>query len=153
MSFFKVKENITAFIAVLIAFIALLASFIGTDAEVYLFPRIAAVIIALLAAALMFKVLMNRDTEEVMTTPLINWKTLLPALVIGFIYLICLEVVGFYVSSFVTFFVLVAIYGKRHFLDPKRGVFKLVVATIFMIVLFLLFWNLLNVRTPTGFLI
>lgn len=153
MSFFNVKENITAFISLVIGIIALATSFIGTDAEVYLFPRIAAVIISVLAVGLMIQALMNRSTAKKMTAPLINWKNLWPALVIGLIYLICLEVVGFYVSSFVAFFVIVALYGKRHFLDPKRGVFKLVVATFFMIVLFLLFWNLLHVRTPTGFLI
>ena len=153
MSFFKVKENITAFIAVLIAIFTVLTSFIGTDAEVYLFPRIAAVIISVLAAILLFKVLKNRDTEELMTSSLINWKILWPSLVIGIVYLICLEIVGFYVSSFVAFFAIVALYGKRHMLDPKRGLFKLGVATLFMIVLFLLFWNLLHVRTPTGFLI
>ena len=80
-------------------------------------------------------------------------KILWPSLVIGIVYLICLEIVGFYVSSFVAFFAIVALYGKRHMLDPKRGLFKLGVATLFMIVLFLLFWNLLHVRTPTGFLI
>jgi len=153
MTFFKVKENITAVIAVLIAIFTLFTSFVGTDAEVYLFPRIAAVIIAILAAFLLMKVLSNRDTEEIMTSSLIKWKTLWPSLVIGLTYLICLEVVGFYVSSFVAFFAIVALYGKRHMLDPKRGLFKLGVATIFMIVLFLLFWNLLHVRTPTGFLI
>ncbi len=153
MTFFKVKENITAVIAVIIAIFTMSTSFIGTDAEVYLFPRIAAVIISILAASLLLRVLLNRDTEVVMTTSLINWKTLWPSLVIGIIYLICLEVVGFYVSSFVAFFAIVALYGRRHFLDPKRGMFKLGVATLFMIVLFLLFWNLLHVRTPTGFLI
>jgi hypothetical protein len=153
MTFFKVKENITAVISALIAIIALVTSFAGTDAEVYLFPRIAAVIIAILAASLLIKVFMNRDTEEVMTSPLINWKILWPCLVIGLVYLICLEIVGFYASSFVAFFAIVALYGKRHMLDLKRGLFKLGVATILMIVLFLLFWNLLHVRTPTGFLI
>lgn len=153
MSFFKVKENITAFIAVLIAIFTLITSFVGTDAEVYLFPRIAAVVITVLAAILLFKVYKTRDTAEVMKTQLIDWKSLWPSLVVGLIYLICLEVVGFYVSSFLAFFAIVAIYGKRHMLDPKRGLFKLGVATLFMIVLFLLFWNLLHVRTPTGFLI
>ncbi len=153
MSFFKVKENITALIAVLIAVFTLATSFIGTDAEVYLFPRIAAVIIAVLAGFLLLQAYLNRDTADIMTSSLINWKSLWPALVVGFIYLIALEVVGFYVSSFVAFFAIVTLYGKRHMLDPKRGLFKLGVATIFMIVLFLLFWNLLHVRTPTGFLI
>ena len=153
MSIFKVKENITAFISLLIGILAVITSFVSTDAEVYFFPRIAAVLISILAVGLRIQALMNRSTAKEMTTPLINWKTLWPALVIGLIYLICLEVVGFYISSFVAFFAIVALYGKRHFLDPKRGFFKLVVATLFMIVLFLLFWNLLHVRTPTGFLI
>ena len=153
MSFFKNKENITAMIAGLIAIFTLFTSFVGTDAEVYLFPRIAAVIIAILAVILLFKVYMNRDSAEVMSSQLINWKSLWPSLIVGLIYLISLEVIGFYVSSFVAFFAIVIIYGKRHMLDPKRALFKLWVATIFMIVLFLLFWNLLHVRTPTGFLI
>lgn len=153
MTFFKVKENITAVIAVLIALFTLYTSFVGTDAEVYLFPRIAAVIIAILAGLLLLQAFSNRDTAEVMTSSLINWKSLWPAMLVGFVYLIALEVVGFYVSSFVAFFAIVILYGKRHMLDPKRGLFKLGVATAFMIVLFLLFWNLLHVRTPTGFLI
>ena len=153
MTFFKVKENITAFIAFLIAIFTMFTSFVGTDAEVYLFPRIAAVIIAILAAVLMLQAFLNRENANIMTSSLINWKSLWPSLVVGFIYLIALEVVGFYVSSFVAFFAIVVIYGRRHMLDPKRGLFKLGVATIFMIVLFLLFWNLLHVRTPTGFLI
>lgn len=153
MNFFKVKENITAFIAALIAIFTLITSFVGTDAEVYLFPRIAAIVITVLATVLLFKVYTNRDSADIMTSQLINWKSLWPSLVVGIIYLISLEVVGFYVSSFLAFFAIVALYGKRHMLDPKRGLFKLGVATLFMIVLFLLFWNLLHVRTPTGFLI
>ena len=153
MNFFKVKENITAFIAALIAIFTLITSFVGTDAEVYLFPRIAAIVITVLATVLLFKVYTNRDSADIMRSQLINWKSLWPSLVVGIIYLISLEVVGFYVSSFLAFFAIVALYGKRHMLDPKRGLFKLGVATLFMIVLFLLFWNLLHVRTPTGFLI
>ena len=94
MTFFKVKENITAFIAVLIALFTLITSFVGTDAEVYLFPRIAAVIISILAIAMLTKVLMNRDNEVVMTSPLINWKTLWPCLLIGIIYVTYLSLIA-----------------------------------------------------------
>ena len=153
MTWFKVKDNVTAVIAAIVAILALYTSFVGTDAEVYLFPRIAAVIIAILAAVLLAKVIMNRDTAEVATQPLINWKVLWPVLIIGLVYLIALEKVGFYVSSFVAFLAIVLVYGKRSMTDPKRGLFKLMVATIFMFILFLLFWYLLNVRTPTGLLI
>jgi len=152
MAWFRVKENVTAFISLLIAIFGLYASFVDTDAEVYLFPRIAAVIIAILAAMLMLKAIMNRETLYE-GEPLINWGVLWPFLLIAFVYMIALETVGFYVSSFVTYIAIVLIYGSRQMLDPKRGIFKIVVAIIFMVVLFLLFWKLLHVRTPTGWLI
>jgi hypothetical protein len=153
MTWFKSKESITAFISAIIALIAITTSFYNTDAEVYLFPRIAAVIIAILAAVLLIKVFINRSTAKTMKSSLINWRTLLPGLAVGFVYLLSLEIIGFYVSSFLAYFSICVIYGKCEMTNRKRGIFKLVVSSIFMIVLFLLFWNLLHVRTPTGLFI
>lgn len=153
MTWFKSKDNITAFVATLIAIIALAAAFYKTDPAVYLFPRISAVIIALLALVLLLKTIMGRTIKTLSEAKLINWKTLLPGLVIGLVYLLSLEVIGFYVSSFVAYFAICVAYGKCDMLNVKRGLFKIGVSTVFMVVLFLLFWNLLHVRTPTGFLI
>ena len=153
MTWFKTKDNITAFIAALIAIIAVITSFYNTDAEVYLFPRIAAVIITILATILLIKAFLNRLSITPMKESLINWRILLPGLAVGFVYLFSLEIIGFYVSSFIAYFALCVIYGKCEMTDLKRGAFKLGISTIFMIVLFLLFWNLLHVRTPTGLLI
>ena len=153
MIWFKSKDNITAFVAAIIAVLALVTSFYNTDPEVYLFPRIAAVIIAILAAVLLVKVFLNRSNAKTMKYALINWRTLLPGLTIGLVYLFALEIIGFYVSSFLAYFSICVIYGKCEMTNRKRGIFKLIVSTIFMIVLFLLFWSLLHVRTPTGLLI
>ena len=153
MIWFKSKDNITAFVATLIAIIALAAAFYKTDPDVYLFPRISAVIIALLAGILLLKTIMGSTIKTLNEAKLINWKILLPGLVIGLIYLISLEVIGFYVSSFVAYFAICVVYGKCDMLNVKRGLFKIGVSTVFMVILFLLFWNLLHVRTPTGFLI
>ena len=153
MIWFKSKDNITAFVAAIIAVLAIVTSFYNTDPEVYLFPRIAAVIIAILAAVLLVKVFLNRSNAKTMKYALINWRTLLPGLTIGLVYLFALEIIGFYVSSFLAYFSICVIYGKCEMTNRKRGIFKLIVSTIFMIVLFLLFWNLLHVRTPTGLLI
>jgi len=153
MTFFKRKEQVTAIVATIIALFSLGASFYKTDPEVYLFPRIAAVVIAILAAVLLIKEFLNRSNVLSSDEPLINWKTIWPFLVLGLIYLISLEKIGFYVSSFVAYFAICVIYGKCEMTDIKRGLFKLSVSTVFMIVLFILFWNLLHVRTPTGLLI
>jgi len=155
-SLFKSKDNITAVVSTVIAILALFASFYNTDPEVYLFPRIASVIIAILAAILLLKVFLsssNSKANNATSTQLINWASLWPGLLVGFIYLVALEVIGFYVSSFIAYFALCVIYGKCEMTDLRRGIFKLGVSTIFMIVLFVLFWNLLHVRTPTGLLI
>ncbi len=153
MIWFKSKEHIAAIVTVGIAVIALVTSFYKTDAEVYLFPRIAAIIITILAAVLIFKVIKNSTDIGSNFPKLIKWKTLLPGLAVGVVYLFLLEIVGFYVTSFFAYFSICVIYGRCDMTNRKRGIFKLVVSTIFMIVLFLLFWNLLHVRTPTGWLI
>jgi len=153
MIWFKSKEHIAALTTAIVALVALIASFYNTDAEVYLFPRIAAVIIAILAAVLVLKVVKSSTTLGTEFPKLIKWKTLLPGLAVGVIYLFLLEIVGFYVTSFFAYFSICVIYGRCDMTDRKRGIFKLAVSTIFMIVLFLLFWNLLHVRTPTGWLI
>ena len=153
MIWFKSKEHIAALTTAIVALVALIASFYNTDAEVYLFPRIAAVIIAILAAVLVLKVVKSSTTLGSEFPKLIKWKTLLPGLAVGVIYLFLLEIVGFYVTSFFAYFSICVIYGRCDMTDRKRGIFKLAVSTIFMIVLFLLFWNLLHVRTPTGWLI
>jgi len=153
MIWFKSKEHIAAIVTVGIALIAIVTSFYKTDAEVYLFPRIAAIIISILAAVLIVKVIKNTTNIGSNFPKLIKWKTLLPGLAVGVVYLFLLEIVGFYVTSFLAYFSICVIYGRCDMTNRKRGIFKLVVSTIFMIVLFLLFWNLLHVRTPTGWLI
>jgi hypothetical protein len=85
-------------------------------------------------------------------TALVDWKTLMPGLAVGIIYVLLLERVGFYTCSFFAFFAICLIYGKRSLLHPRAFILKLVVTTVTMIILYILFWKLLNVRTPTGIL-
>lgn len=153
MTWLRSKESIAAIVSSVVALIALISSFYNTDPEVYLFPRIAAVIIAILAAALVIKVIKSNSVLKAESESIFKWKTLFPGLAVGLIYLLLMETIGFYVTSFFAYFSICVLYGKCDMTDRKRGIFKLMVSTIFMIVLFLLFWNLLHVRTPTGLLI
>ncbi|KAG1694723.1 UPF0065 protein in gbd 5'region [Nymphon striatum] len=95
MIWFNSKEHIAALVTAVVATFALIASFYNTDPEVYLFPRIASVIIAILAAVLILKVIKSSIHQGAEFPQLIKWKTLLPGLAVGAIYLFLLEIVGF----------------------------------------------------------
>ncbi len=152
MSWINSKERLSALWAALVAVLLLISSFYGTDAEVYLFPRIAAACIGILAVMLVYANLKVTPDNAQMNERLFDWSTLLPGLIIGIIYIICIEYVGFYASSFITFCAITMLYGKRSTFDSRALVYKLSVAAVFMLVLYILFWKLLHVRTPTGLL-
>jgi len=152
MKAFQSKDRMAAFYALVIAIVLLIASFYGTDAEVYLFPRITATFITVLALILAYDAFKQGGFSEQREIVLVDWKTLLPGLAVGIIYVLLLERVGFYTCSFFAFFAICMIYGKRSLFDPRAFVLKLLVTTVTLIVLYVLFWKLLNVRTPTGIL-
>ena len=130
-----------------------LASFYNTDPEVYLFPRIIALVLLLLAAIQMFSALKSLSTAEPNKQITIAWKGLIPGLVITVIYVLVLETIGFYVSAFLAFFLIVSVYGKRTAMDKKALILKFSIGSILVCILYFLFWSLLNVRTPTGWLL
>lgn len=153
MNWLNSRERLSAVWAGLAAVLLLISSFFNTDAEVYLFPRIAAVCIAVLAAVLVYSNISLTPTDDQRNERIIDWSSLLPGLIAGVIYILCIEYVGFYASSFLAFCAITMLYGKRSTFDAKALFYKEVsVATVFMIVLYILFWKLLHVRTPTGFL-
>ncbi len=129
-----------------LAILLLWLSFYPEDAEVYLFPRIIALSIAVLTLALWF-------VSEKETKKYNNFKVLAPGLLLIFLYISILEWLGFYTSSLLVFIVLITIYTKK----PKNiwyiGLKELLIATAFIVVLYLLFALLLQVRTPTGLIV
>lgn len=140
-------------LSLLIALGLLLASFYGTDIEVYLFPRIAAVLITLLSVIYLISLWRQGAVTALEVSAEIQWKRLWPALLVMVAYLISLEYLGFYTASVLAFLVICLLYGKRGPLNPQAFVFKLCVAGAFMAVAYGVFWVLLHVRTPTGWLI
>ena len=163
----------SAFFAVLLGTIFSAAAFWNTDPEVYLFPRIAAGLMLLLAlaqwAGVVIRFVKNKQQEvkrkqhpaESASTPRglargHAWKAFLPGIIVGISYVLIMERLGFYASSLLTFVIITSIYGKHSALDMKAPVYKvgynIIVGLIFMVFLYALFWRLLNVRTPTGLL-
>lgn len=156
----------SAFFAVLLGIIFSAAAFWNTDPEVYLFPRIAAGFMLLLALAQCADVVIRfvkrkQHPADSAAPPRglargLAWKALLPGIIVGISYVLIMERLGFYTSSLLTFVIITSIYGKRSALDMKAPVYKVgynvIIGLIFIAVLYALFWKLLNVRTPTGLL-
>ena len=142
-------EQASALYALIAASVFAFLSFYDTDAETYLFPRIIAVVLALLAVALFVA---NSTSKEDNRESSGYFSEVWPGLAIGLVFLLVMEDLGFYVSSFFAFLAIVLLYGGRAIADVKALAIKTAVALGFMTILYLLFWYGLNVRTPTGIL-
>ena len=149
----KNPELTTAFYSLAIAGLFSFLSFYNTDSDTYLFPRIIAI------ALLGFSIILLISNLRVSQSPLEDtaekegsFLKILPGLVVGFIYLTLMDTIGFYTSSFFVFLGFLLLYGKRTMTDPKAFVKKVSVSLGFVFVLYLLFWQGLHVRTPTGWI-
>ena len=131
-------------------------SFWNTDPEVYLFPRIIAALMLLLAMVQVVSFLRLSRVDpapDELTHQRIPWRQLVPGLAVSIIMVLLMEILGFYASSFLAFLAIIVLYGKRQVTDPRSLVTKAGISVIFMTIIFTLFWKLLHVRTPTGWLL
>lgn len=134
--------SITKIILSAVSLILLVLSFHYGDAENYLFPRIITVAIAIFAILLWFE----KDNAVK-----INIKPLLPGLLVVIVYVFLLDILGFYVSSFLAFLSIVFIYQEKTSGNFHRMVIhKIAISLLFVAILYLLFGLLLQVRTPSG---
>jgi hypothetical protein len=145
----KNTEQASAVYALIVASVFAFLSFYGTDAETYLFPRIIAVVLAVMAVALL---LTNLTVQEIKRKDSSYLAHVWPGLLIGFAFLMVMEDLGFYISSFLAFLAILLFYGQRPLTDARASVTKFLIALGFMAVLYCLFWIGLNVRTPSGIL-
>jgi len=147
----KNSEQASAVYALVISAIFAFLSFYNTDAETYLFPRIIALVLAILSVILFIANSAAGDNTESGNSGHFI-ADIWPGLIIGFIFLLVMEDVGFYTSSFLAFLAVLVVYGNRGISNMKVMLTKVGVSAGFMLVLYLLFWNGLHVRTPTGIL-
>ncbi|MCP4765435.1 MAG: tripartite tricarboxylate transporter TctB family protein [Gammaproteobacteria bacterium] len=145
----KNTEHASAFGALIVAGVFAFLSYYNTDAETYLFPRIIAVVLALMAIALFITNSTSRDDNRESSG---YFAAVWPGMLVGLAFLLVMEDLGFYVSSFLAFLAILVFYGERPVTDIKALIPKSLTALGFMVILYLLFWQGLNVRTPTGIL-
>ena len=145
----KNNEHASAAIALVVGGIFTFLSFYNTDPETYLFPRILAIAIAILSVCLFISSSAGKSDT---TSSAGGFGDIWHGLLIGLIFLLVMEDLGFYTSSFLAFLSILLLYGKREITDKKALLKKVMVSFGFMLILYALFWQGLNVRTPTGLL-
>ena len=143
----KNTEQASAVYALLMAGGFVFLSFYDTDAETYLFPRIIALVLVLLALVLF---IVNMSSKGDNRKDSSYFSAIWPGLLIGVIYLLVMEALGFYLSSAIAFLSITLLYGKRNIWDKKALLTKLSISLAFLLILYLLFWKGLHVMTPTG---
>ncbi len=151
---FNNNETKATLFALTAAIVFAVACFWNADPEVYLFPRILAGL--MLALGLIQLISAIRERTELSQEPdagAIAWPALLPGLAVTVVFVLSIETIGFYTGSFLAFLCIVLIYGKRNWNDRKALLYKSLIGLLFMLVLYGLFWKLLYVRTPEGWLI
>lgn len=136
------------------AIVFAIACFWDADPEVYLFPRILAVL--MLALGLIQLIDTAKERAKPPQKPdagAIAWPALLPGLAVTVVFVLSIETIGFYTGSFLAFLCIVLVYGKRNWNDRKALLYKSLIGLGLMLVLYGLFWKLLYVRTPEGWFI
>ena len=123
------------------------------ESEAYLFPRSIALAIGLLGLVI------AGSTLTSMVRPAADrpgassrWLAVLPVLAVFVAYRFTMEALGFYVSAFAAFLIIVWIYAPEP-VSPPVAAKRLAISAAFIAVIFVLFSVLLNVQTPRGLLL
>lgn len=123
------------------------------ESEAYLFPRNIALAIGLLGIVIAGSTLtgMIRPAAAKASTGR-GWLKVLPALVVFAAYRFTMESVGFYVSAFAAFLIVVWIYAPGP-VSARVAATRVAISAAFIAAIFVLFSVLLNVQTPRGLLL
>ncbi len=130
-----------------IAVLLFLAGFLSKNTEAFLFPNTVAAVMVVLAIFTIVNQLKTSLQEK--TAKPIPWLSILPALIIFIIYLATLEIIGFYLGSFLAFVIIATSYHPDG-INPKTTGKVMLIGLLFMAALYCLFSLLLRVQLPRG---
>ncbi len=148
------QKNISAVVEVLVSILLLIMGFSQGDQEAYLFPRILAIVISVLAIMDIFSLFSRKPNLNTGSNmDIYPWRTIFPGLGVLILSLLLLEILGFYATSLLVFFLMAAVYRKNDEMSLKNWLFDLGIASLFTASIYLLFAVTLRVQTPQGWLI
>ena len=144
------QHRITSFAILCVALLVAYVSFTGEPVEAFLFPRIIATVMALLAIWNFVRAMMGASKVG----EGVSWalaRTIAPGVLVILLFIFVLaKWLGFYVASFVAFVAIFALYDPASHASFGAWFKRLVTAFLFMAVIYGLFNLLLQVQTPRG---
>jgi hypothetical protein len=118
----------------------------------YEFPQITAMVAVVIAAALVLLALVPKVPATTADEEPIPWGGIWPLVLILVGFLLFMEWLGFFATSFIAFFLIAMIYSPQRI--SLRGAMRgAAIAALFLGVLYLVFVTLLRVQVPPGILI
>lgn len=117
--------------------------------QAYLFPKILALVMVALGLVMVVRAFSNFGVPAV-SLGYIPWHKILPGVVVLVAFLSILETVGFYLSSWLAFSTIGILYAPTGHRSATAK-WLLPISIIFLGVLYLIFWMLLQVQLPRGF--
>lgn len=145
------KHRLTAVVTLLVVLGMAAVSFMP-NVSGYEFPQITAMVAVVIAAIL---VLLALTPKKPVTTPdeePIPWGGIWPLLLILVGFLLLMQWLGFFTTSFIAFFLITLIYSPQKV--SVRGVIRsAAIAALFLGVMYLIFVTLLRVQVPQGILV
>ena len=146
------EENLVAGIsATVISVIVLAAVFLSGSGEAFFFPRLLAVLMTLLSLMVLWGGLRRLTSiGRQADSQAIEWHNIAAGIAVMAGYVLVLEKIGFYVSSFLAFALIVFVYMPQR--DRRTAVTFVTVSVGFTGLVYLVFEHMLQVITPGGML-
>ncbi len=119
--------------------------------EAYTFPNLVAIVMCLLAVTLLISEWKNRHQKSSTPPAPLSWSRLITALLIIVVYLYVVDILGFYITSWLAFLCLASLFAPE-VQSLSTLVKPLLISFAFIGVLYSVFALLLQVQTPRGLL-
>ena len=141
----KPGKRVAALGAMLVSSLVFIYIWLAGDGEAYAFPRLIGIMMLALATVLFVEAVRTWGRKK-LGSSLVEWADIWPGLAMLVVYLICLNYLGFYLSSLLLFVGITGVYSAN--LDQKALVRIGAVALIFVAIIYALFNQALLVTTP-----
>lgn len=145
------KQRVTAIVTLLFT-IALVGISFAPNLPGYEFSQMTAIAAAILAAVLAFLTLAPKRPAAPADEDVIPWGMVWPLLLMLLAFLLVMEWLGFFTTSFITFLLITFVYSPQR-LSVQRVIRTTAVAVLFMGGLYFIFVVLLRVQVPSGILV
>ncbi len=139
-----IASGLIAAVGITVAYV----SFTQEPADAFIFPRLIASVFAVLAIWTFGKAVLGR-TKVGNGLSAAAMRNLAPGLIVMLIYVYwAAKGLGFYTATTIAFFVLLSLYDPAPHAQLKTWLKRIVITAAFMLVMYGLFAQLLNVFTP-----